>query len=161
MHKQDIPDTLWIAFVRKDAPIIQQPSRFKDYFYTWMHPHKYKIKHVEFWPGLLLPFIILQVAKKNSRIDGNIIFHLMKVKIIIFMGKINTNKKFVKLMISIGLHEFFKSFRYRTGPAYYCTNLLNLFCFLFRFLLGHRKIGVQRGSQCLARTRFTKTLSTR
>ena len=57
MHKQDIPDTLWIGFGRKDAPIIQQPSRFKDYFYTWMHPHKYKIKHVEFWPGLLLLFL--------------------------------------------------------------------------------------------------------
>ena len=49
--KHVVPDTLWIGFGRKDAPIISEPNRFKDYFYAWMHPHKYKIKDMAFWPG--------------------------------------------------------------------------------------------------------------
>ena len=51
MQKKEIPDKLWVGFGRKDAPIIREPQRFKDYFYSWMLPHKYKIKDMEFWPG--------------------------------------------------------------------------------------------------------------
>ena len=49
--KQDIPDTLWIGFGRKDAPIVQDKARFLKYFHSWMHPYKFRVKHVEFWPG--------------------------------------------------------------------------------------------------------------
>ena len=45
--KQDVPDTLWVGFGRKDAPIVREQDRFRDYFYAWMTPHKFKIKHVE------------------------------------------------------------------------------------------------------------------
>lgn len=49
--KQDVRDTLWVGFGRKDAAIIREPARFKEYFIAWMLPHKFKIRHIEFWPG--------------------------------------------------------------------------------------------------------------
>ncbi len=49
--KQDIPDTLWVGIGRKDAPITRDETRFLKYFHSWMLPFKFKVKHVEFWPG--------------------------------------------------------------------------------------------------------------
>ena len=49
--KQDITDTLWIGFGRKDAPIVQDKTRFLKYFHAWMHPFKFKVLHLDFWPG--------------------------------------------------------------------------------------------------------------
>lgn len=49
--KQDIPDTIWIGFGRKDAPIVRDEARFRQVFRDWMYPHRFKIKHLEFWPG--------------------------------------------------------------------------------------------------------------
>lgn len=49
--KQDIPDTIWIGFGRKDAAIVRDEARFLKVFRDWMYPHKFKVKHLEFWPG--------------------------------------------------------------------------------------------------------------
>ena len=64
--KQDIPDTLWIGFGRKDAPIVQDKARFLKYFHSWMHPYKFRVKHVEFWPGFSWGTVKMEHAEARN-----------------------------------------------------------------------------------------------
>ena len=71
--KQDVPDTLWVGFGRKDAPIVREQDRFRDYFYAWMHPHKFKIKHVEFWPGFAWGTVKLESGEARNTLLEHVI----------------------------------------------------------------------------------------
>jgi hypothetical protein len=98
--KHDVPDTLWVGFGRKDAIIIREPARFKEYLSHWMQPHKFKIKHVEFWPGFAWGTVKLEsgearnvllqhVLKKPFRPDGEMGWVLNKFEKCIPVYKID------------------------------------------------------------------------
>ena len=71
--KQDIPDTLWVGFGRKDAPIVRDQDRFLKYFYGWMLPHKFKVKHIEFWPGFAWGTVKMESALARNAMLKHVI----------------------------------------------------------------------------------------
>lgn len=71
--KQDIPDTLWIGFGRKDAPIVRDEARFIKYFHHWMQPHKFRVKNLEFWPGFSWGTIRLESSEARNTLLKHVI----------------------------------------------------------------------------------------
>ena len=71
--KQDIPDTLWIGFGRKDAPIVQNKTRFLSYFHSWMQPYKFRVKNVEFWPGFAWGTIKMESGEARNTLLKHVI----------------------------------------------------------------------------------------